>query len=168
VKIEDRVQVDGQELVLNGLGMRTRLFFKVYVGGLYFGQRVTTPEAALEQKGAKRVIFVMMREASAEQFVEAIEDGLESNNTPEELAGVKQHTDALFAMIRNVGEARKGMRIVLDFAPSTGGTTLFVDDVAQGKPMLGGPEYFRILLKIWLGDDPAEESLKRALLRPPS
>lgn len=163
VNLEDRIRVDGQELQLNGIALRTRYFFKAYVGGLYFGTKVSTAQAALDVKGAKRVIFVMMREANAEQFVESIDEGLRDNNTPEELARVKHQIDALFAMIRKVGQARKGMRIVLDYVPSEGGTTLFVDGVAQGPPM-AGEEYYRILLRIWLGDNPPQEDLKRALL----
>lgn len=167
VKLEDRIRVDGEELLLNGIGLRTRMFFNVYVGGLYFGKRASTMQAALEMKGAKRVIFVMLREATAEQFVESIDESLRENSTPGELARVRQHTDALYAMIRNIGQAKKGMRIVLDFTPSNGGTTLIVDGVAQGKPMLGGEDYYRMLLRIWLGEYPAQEALKRALLRPP-
>lgn len=166
VSLEDRIRVDGQELQLNGIAMRTRFFFKVYVGGLYFGKKVFTPQDALDAKGAKRAIFVMMRQARAEQFVESIDEGLRDNNTPEELARVKRQTDALFAMIRNVGQARKGMRIVLDYVPSAGGTTLFVDDVAQGEPMAGA-DFYRILLRIWLGENPPQEDLKRALLGQP-
>ena len=166
VMLEDRVRVDGEELQLNGMALRTRLFFKVYVGGLYFGKKVSTSQDALDAKGAKRVIFVMMREATAEQFVESIDEGLRDNNAPEELARVKRQTDALFAMIRNVGQARKGMRIVLDYAPSASGTTLFVDGVAQGPPM-AGEDFNRILLRIWLGENPPQEGLKRALLGQP-
>jgi hypothetical protein len=166
VTLEDRVHVDGEELQLNGMALRTRLFFKVYVGGLYFGRKVFTPQDALDTKGAKRVIFVMMREATAEQFVESIDEGLRDNNMPEELARVKRQIDALFAMIRNVGQARKGMRIVLDYAPSARGTTLFVDGVAQGAAM-AGEDFNRILLRIWLGENPPQEELKRALLGQP-
>jgi hypothetical protein len=163
VTLEDRVRVDGEELQLNGLALRTRLFFKVYVGGLYFGKKVSTSQDALDAKGAKRVIFVMMREATAEQFVESIDEGLRDNNAPEELTRVKRQTDALFAMIRNVRQARKGMRIVLDYAPSVRGTTLFVNGVAQGPPMVG-EDFNRILLRIWVGENPPQEALKRALL----
>jgi long-chain acyl-CoA synthetase len=166
VSLEDRIRVDGEELQLNGMALRTRLFFKVYVGGLYFGRKVSTPQDALDAKGAKRIIFVMMREASAEQFVESIDEGLHDNHTPEELARVKHQTEALFAMIRNVGQARKGARIVLDYVPSAGGTTLFVDGVAQGKPM-ADEDFYRALLRIWLGERPAQEGLKRALLGQP-
>ena len=166
VNLEDRIRVDGQELQLNGIALRTRFFFKVYVGGLYFGKKVSTARDALDARGAKRVIFVMMREANAEQFVESIDEGLRDNNAPEELARVKRQTDALFAMIRKVGQAREGMRIVLDYVPSAGGTTLLVDGVARGEPM-AGEDFYRILLRIWLGENPPQEELKRALLGQP-
>jgi hypothetical protein len=163
VTLEDRVRVEGRELELNGIGMRTRFFVNVYVGGLYLENKVGTAQAAIDAPGAKRVIFVMMRAADAEQFVDSIDDGLRANNTPEELARVQHQIDALFGMIRNIGQAKKGMRIVLDYAPSTRATTLFVDGVAQGQPM-AGEEYYRILLRIWFGDNPAQEELKRGLL----
>ena len=164
VTLEDRVQVDGQELHLNGIALRTRaLFFKIYVAGLYLPAKTTTARAAIEAKGPKRIVLVMMREASAEQFVESIEAGMRANSTWEEITAVKPQLDSLMGMIRAVGQARKGMRIVLDYAPSAGGTTLFVDGVAQGKPM-AGEEFYKVLLRIWLGEDPVQLDLKEALL----
>ncbi|HRI17581.1 MAG TPA: chalcone isomerase family protein, partial [Burkholderiaceae bacterium] len=35
MKLDDKTTVGGQELVLNGAGIRTKLMFKVYVGALY-------------------------------------------------------------------------------------------------------------------------------------
>jgi hypothetical protein len=163
VTLDERARVDGRELELNGIGMRTRFFVNVYVGGFYLEKKVSTAQGAIDAPGAKRVIFVMMRAADAEQFVESIDEGLRANNTPEALARVQREIDALFAMIRNIRQAKKGMRIMLDYAPSARATTLLVDGVAQGQAMLG-EEYFRILLRIWFGDYPAQEDLKRGLL----
>lgn len=163
VKLEDRIRVDGQELQLNGLAVRRQFIFKVYVAGLYLPARATLARAAIESKGPKRIILVMMRDATAEQFVESIEAGMRANNGEAQLAAVKTQTDELMAMIRAVGQSKKGARIVLDYAPSNGGTTLFVDGVAQGKPMTGEP-FFQALLRIWLGDDPVQADLKEALL----
>lgn len=163
VNLEDRVRVDGQELQLNGLALRTRFIFKVYVAGLYLPAKATTAQAAIEGNGPKRIILVMMRDASAEQFVESIEAGMRANNSEAQLAAVQPQIDALMAMIRAVGQSKKGARIVLDYAPSDGGTTLFVDGVAQGKPM-AGKAFFQVLLRIWLGEDPVQPDLKEALL----
>jgi len=163
VNLEDRIQVDGHELQLNGLALRTRFIFKVYVAGLYLPARATTAQAAIEGKGPKRIILVMMRDADAEQFVESIESGMRANNSEAQIAEVKTQIDELMTMIRAVGQSKKGARIVLDYAPSDHGTTLFVDGVAQGRPM-AGKAFYQVLLRIWLGEDPVQPDLKEALL----
>ena len=60
VKLEDRIRVDGQELQLNGLAVRKQFIFKVYVAGLYLPARATAARAAIEARGPKRIILVMM------------------------------------------------------------------------------------------------------------
>jgi hypothetical protein len=167
VTLEDRIHVDGHELQLNGIALRSRMFFKVYVAGLYLPVRAASTQAVLEAKGPKRITLVMMREASAQQFCESIDAGMRANSSEAQLARMKTQTDELMAMIRAVGEAKTGTRIVLDYAPSAGGTTLFVDGVAQGTPMPGA-EFYQALLRIWLGDNPAQEDLKQALLGQPA
>ena len=163
MKLEDRIRVDGQELQLNGLAVRRQFIFKVYVAGLYLPARATAARAAIESKGPKRIILVMMRDATAEQFVDAIEAGMRANNSEAQIAAVKPQIDQLMAMIRAVGQSKKGARIVLDYAPSDRGTTLFVDGVPQGKPM-AGEAFYQVLLRIWLGEDPVQADLKEALL----
>jgi len=164
VTLEDRVRVDGQELQLNGIGLRTRaLFFKIYVGGLYLPEKSASADAALAAKGAKRIQLTMVREADAEQFVESIMHALRANHSDEQLAQVKQQTDELMAMIRKIGTSQKGATIVLDYAPSADGTTLFVDGKAAGNSMVG-EEFFRTLMRIWLGENPVQLDLKEALL----
>ena len=164
VRLEDRVRVDGQELQLNGIALRTRMvFFKVYVAGLYLPERTTTAPAALAAKGAKRIHLTMVRDADADQFIESILTGLRLNHSEAELESVKKQTDELFAMIRKAAFAPKGPSIVLDYAPSDGGTTLSIDGKPAGTPM-AGEEFFRMLLRIWLGEKPAQEDLKEALL----
>jgi len=164
VRLDDRVRVDGQEIQLNGIALRTRFqFFKVYVAGLYLPEKATTAEAAIDGRGAKRISLTMMRDATAEQFVESIDYGLRANNSGAQLAEAKPQVDELFAKIRAVSQAKEGMRIVLDYSPSSGSTTLFVDGQAQGAPM-AGEAFFRVLLRIWLGENPVQEDLKKMLL----
>jgi len=163
VKLADRVEVDGQSLELNGIALRTRFFFKVYVAGLYLPQRTSSEREVFAAQGAKRIVLVMMRDADAEQFCESVGAGLRANHSEEELERVKAQTDALMAKIRSIGEARKGATIVLDYLPSARATTLEVDGVTRGAPM-PGEEFYDALLRIWLGERPAQADLKRALL----
>jgi Chalcone isomerase-like len=164
VTLEDRVRVDAQELQLNGFGLRTRaLFFKIYVGGLYLPEKSTSAAAALTARGAKRIQLTMVREADAEQFVESILYGLRANHSEAQLAAVRLQTDHLMGMIRRIGTSQKGAIIVLDYAPSSDGTTLFVNGKPAGRPM-AGEEFFRTLMRIWLGENPVQLDLKAALL----
>ena len=163
MQLEKRVQVDGRELHLNGAAVRTRVIFKVYVAGLYLPSPAATAQAVIEGDGPKRIVLVMLRDAGAQQFVESIEHGMRANNSQEQIAAVRPQTEALMSMIRAVGQAKTGMRIVLDYSASLGGTTLYVDGVAQGPPM-AGKGFNQALLRIWLGDDPVQADLKEALL----
>ena len=47
VKLDDKANVGGQELVLNGAGIRTRAVFKVYVGSLYLPVKTANLEGVL-------------------------------------------------------------------------------------------------------------------------
>ncbi len=164
VRLDDRARVDGQEAVLNGIALRTRYaIFNVYVAGLYLPQKTTDARAAIETPGAKRMALVMLRDVSAEQFAESFDVALRRNNSEAQLAEVKAQVDDLFAKIRAVGEARTGMRILLDYTPSSEATTLFVDGAAQGGPMKG-EAFYRAVLRSWLGEKPSQEDMKKALL----
>src|SRR6185437_9471558 len=75
VQIADKANVGGQELVLNGAGLRKRAIFKVYVGSLYVTEKAATGEAVLA-KGPRRIQMNVLRDLSADQLVNALVDGL--------------------------------------------------------------------------------------------
>ena len=89
VQLEDRVRVDGQALELNGIGIRTRVFFKVYVAGLYLPHKATSARSAIEGPGAKRIVLVMLRDADAEQFCDSVTAGLVANHSEEEIERIR-------------------------------------------------------------------------------
>jgi len=163
VTLDDRARVGGQELQLNGIALRTRYaFFKVYVAGLYLPQKTNSGQTAVDAPGAKRMVLVMMRDVGADQFIESFDVALRNNNSDAQLAEVKAQTDELFARIRAIGEARTGAQIILDYLPSAG-TQLTIDGAARGAP-LAGEAFYRAILRSWLGEKPAQEDMKKALL----
>ncbi|MBI2296975.1 MAG: chalcone isomerase family protein [Betaproteobacteria bacterium] len=163
VKLADKVRVGdaGPELVLNGAGVRTRVFFKVYVGALYLQQKKTSAEAALADTGAKRVAMHMLRDLAADQLFSALNDGLRNNHTPEVLARLEPQVRQLEGIFNAVKAAKTGDAIVLDFLPGTG-TRVVVNGEAKGT--IPGDEFSRALLRIWLGESPADAGLKKAML----
>ena len=57
VRLEDKVSIGTQELVLNGAGLRTRVVFKVYVASLYLPQKV--PELAAVKPQVDQLATIM-------------------------------------------------------------------------------------------------------------
>lgn len=163
VKLPDtaRVSDPGPELVLNGAGVRTRLFFKVYVGALYLQKKTTRAEDALADPGAKRVALHMLRDLGADQLFSALSDGLRKNHTPEQLAPFAPQVKQLEGIFNAVKAANKGDVIVLDYLPGAGTRVIFN---GSDKGTVPGEAFNRALLRVWLGEEPADESLKKAML----
>jgi hypothetical protein len=161
-KFEPTVALGGQTLNLNGVGLRKRAIFKVYVAGLYAGQKSTNATALVNDKGARRVSLRMLRDVEAQSFIDSFNEGLK-NNTPEaQLNALKPQVDALVATLKAIGEAKKGDVINFDYTPD-GGTRITVNGQAKGSP-IPGADFFSAVLRIWLGDKPADEALKKGML----
>lgn len=161
-KFEPTVALGGQTLNLNGVGLRKRAIFKVYVAGLYAGQKSTNATALVNDKGARRVSLRMLRDVEAQSFIDSFNEGLK-NNTPEaQLSAMKPQVDALVATLKAIGEAKKGDVINFDYTPD-GGTRITVNGQAKGSP-IPGADFFSAVLRIWLGEKPADETLKKGML----
>jgi hypothetical protein len=162
VKLEPTAQVGGAALTLNGAGVRTRAIFKVYVAGLYVPAKSNSAAALLGQKGPRRVAITMLRNVDADTFAGALIEGLQKNHTDAQLAGFKAQIDALSASLKAAGEAKKGDVIHLDFAPDTG-TRVVVNGKPQGSA-IAGEDFYTAVLRIWLGDKPADADLKKGMV----
>ena len=161
VKLDDKTRVGNADLTLNGAGLRKRAFFQVYAIGLYLPQKGMTPAAVLEQQGPKRVAIHMLRDVGADTFTEALVDGIRANHSEADAMALGARIKTLAAGIAELKEAKKGMQITLDW----NGTDTRL--VAEGKPVgqpIAGEDFYRALLRIWIGDKPVQDDLKKALL----
>ncbi len=162
VKLDALAQVGSASLPLNGAGVRVRAIFKVYVAGLYVPQRSADPEKLLAQSGARRISLVMLRNLDAESLASALHDGLKNNHTDAQLKAMAPQTIALNAALNAVGEVKKGDVIYFDYLPDAG-TRVTVNGQVQGTS-IPGEEFFTAVLRIWLGNKPADSGLKKGLL----
>ena len=161
VRIDDKVQVGGTDLALNGAGVRTRVFFKVYVGALYLPKKAGTTDAVLGEAGAKRIAMHMLRDLEAEQLVSAFNDGLKKNHAPGDLAKLEPQVKQLDSIFAAVKAVKKGDVVLLDYLPGAG-TRVTVR--GEDKGTIAGEAFNRALLRIWLGEQPADAALKKAML----
>ena len=116
--------------------------------------------AAVLEKAPRRVQLTLMRDVSAEEFVEALVDGIKANTTAAELAAARAGIDQLSAIGKALGQVKEKEVVTLDFVD--GGTKMAVNGAAKGT--IPGEAFNQALLKIWLGDNPVQADLKKALL----
>ena len=159
VRLDDKASVGGQELVLNGAGVRTRVVFKVYVASLYLPAK-TSDAAAVLVRAPRRIQMNLLRTLAPDQLVDALNEGLKENNSEAELAAVKAQTDQLMTIMKSFGEVKDGNVVTLDYID--GATVVTLNGAAKGT--IPGEPFNRALTKVWLGDKPAQADLKKAML----
>jgi hypothetical protein len=162
VRFDDKTRLGAAELALNGAGLRSRLFFKVYAIGLYLPEKKTVAADLLAQKGAKRLHIVTLRELTAEQFADALVEGVKKNTAESETTALAARLEQFRAIILSLKTAAKGATVQIDWLPDTG-TRLTFNGERKGED-IPGEDFYRALLKIWLGEKPAQEDLRDALL----
>jgi len=163
VRLPDTVRLSegGPELLLNGAGVRTRVFFRVYIGALYLQQKTGSASSAIADSGAKRIEMHVLRDITADQFYSSLNDGLKANHAPAELAKIEPQLKQLEAIFQAVKATRDGDVIRLDYVPSAG-TRVTVN--GENKGIVPGEEFNRSLLRVWLGSQPVDAALKKAML----
>src|ERR1022692_86237 len=159
IKLDDKVSMGAQELVLNGAGVRTRVVFKVYVASLYLPQKAADL-AGVFSKGPRRIQLNLLRTLSADQLVDALNEGLAENNTAAELAAVTPQTDQLATIMKSFKEVKEKDVITLDFVD--GMTRIGLNGESRGS--ISGDAFNQALTKVWLGDKPVQADLKKSLL----
>ena len=162
VKLDDKAQLESRDLVLNGGGLRKRFaVVKVYVIGLYLPERKTDAAGVLALAGPKRAEIHMLRDVGADTFVDALVEGLKANHSEADYKALEPRVKELSDIMAQIGEAKNGMTIALDW---TGGATrLVVNGKPAGKP-IAGEDFYKALLRIWIGDKPVQDDLKKSLL----
>lgn len=162
VKLDDTAKVAGKDLVLNGAGMRSKFIIKVYAAGLYLPEKKNTVADILKLDGPRRLTLAMVRDISSEDFGQAFMTGINSNVGETEKAKYASQISKFGEMFGSIPGLKKGDVLHLDWIPGSGTVTeLNGKKIGEVVPDLG---FYNAVLRIWIGDKPADSSLKPALL----
>jgi hypothetical protein len=159
---EDLIKLGSSELVLNGLGVRAVLFFKGYVAGLYLSERSTTQLDVVKAPGPKRLRLRMLRNASSDNFIDALVPGIRKNVNATELVRLSERIAQMERTIRGIGNTGVGDVIDFDYLPDMG-TTIAVNGVRKGTA-IAGADFYDAVLGIFVGAYPVDERLRKSLL----
>jgi len=162
VKFDDKAKVGAGDTVINGAGLRKRAFFKVYAIGLYLPQKAASTVDVLAAKGAKRIAIVTLRDLTAEQFVDALIEALKNNHDEAALKTLQPKIDQFRGAMLSIGDAPEKSAVNIDWLPESG-TRLSFNGAARGSD-ISGEDFYRALLRIWIGDKPVQDDIKEHLL----
>ncbi|HSB36897.1 MAG TPA: chalcone isomerase family protein [Thermoanaerobaculia bacterium] len=157
VRPPETVVVEGKTLKLNGMGLRKKVVFKVYVAALYVEKPSKDAAALLSSGEIKSIRLHILRSLKGSQVTEAIAEGFE-RNSKEQMPKLKPRLDRLSAMVPDVKE---GDEIALTWVPEKG---VVVSVRGTDRGTIEGRDFADALFAVWLGPNPVQEDLKKALL----
>jgi long-chain acyl-CoA synthetase len=153
-------QWNDQAIPLSGAGLRTQFFFNVAVIALY-GSTVSADSSAAAGVNFPAVVNIhFLRDVDWDDITAELDYGLKSNQTKEELMILAPAIKQFDEVIKTAGEVKEGSTLSLLLREND-------VEVRLNKKILGSNAtqgLSKALLKIWLGEHPIQESVKKALL----
>ncbi len=156
VTLPDTLKAGDKSLVLNGLGLRKKAVFKVYVCGLYLESPSKDAGAILAADRARALRMGFVRDLTKAQLVEAFQEGFDAN-APDK-AGQKASFAKMLALVPDV---KAGSTMTFTYVPGKG-TSLLVGEHELGA--FEGKGFADAVFSIWLGPTPPTEDLKKGML----
>ena len=159
VTLPNTLEFNNETLVLNGAGIRTKLFLKLYSGGLYLPIK-TKDAAAIIGADQNQAIQLVITSSfvSSDAMSEAVEDGFE--------ASTRGNTDPFAAEIKTfMGFFSEDIveGDTYDITYQTGkGVVCYKNKKELGS--IQGMDFKKALFGIWLGENPADSNLKSGML----
>jgi hypothetical protein len=149
-RFNDVAYVHGQMLALNGAGTSSILSTKSTAVAFYLPQKQTTMEAAVAEKGAKRIQFYMMRDVRARDLANAMLDRIRQNVPTGEFAANIVQTSQLGSVFGTRTSVAKGDLVIVDYNPVTQTTEFTLNGQKIGET-IKGESFFPMMMKIWIG-----------------
>ena len=161
VVIPEALDADGQSLLLNGWGVRKKLFLKLYVGALYLPAKSSDAAQILGNDTPVGIrLHILSKLVSAKKMEQAIKEGF-AKSTGGNTTAIQQEIDQFLSFFRDNVTEDDIFDIV--YTPAKG-----VHVVLNGRELgvvSGNRAAFRkALFAIWIGEDPVQQDLKDAML----
>jgi len=162
VSFGGRAEVGGQQLRLNGVGLRASAVLKGFAAGLYLAQQGGSTEQVLRTPGPKRLRMRMLIDVPIQIFTHAVRKGVRRNVTEAQQAALRERIGTFDATLQAVGKVFDGDVIDLDYLPDSG-LVIAINGRPRGAP-IPGEDLYAALMLVFLGERPVDAKLKAGLL----
>ncbi|MEW5950330.1 MAG: hypothetical protein GX447_00995 [Elusimicrobia bacterium] len=156
VNSPDTVKIKDTNLILNGMGLRKKVVFNVYVASLYLENKNKDANTVIKSKENKIVELSFLRSVSGKTIAEAIEESFKKNAP--DFNSLKERLNIFKSYIPDL---KKKDLVRFIFAKNE---ILEVYYNGEKKGEIKGSDFCETLLNVWLGEKPADENLKKGML----
>ncbi|RMG82829.1 MAG: chalcone isomerase [Bacteroidetes bacterium] len=159
IKLPETLKVNDKTLHLKGAGIREKWFLDLYVGALYLPHDYPSAEriiAANETMAIK--IHIISSLITSDKMISATKEGFEKS-TKGNTQPLQDRIDQFIKAFSDPIELDDDFEIV--YIPGEG---TYIYKNGQKKELIKGIDFKRALFGIWLGEEPADEDLKEAML----
>jgi hypothetical protein len=158
-KFPESVTLGDQTLLLTGVGLRKKLFIKVYAGALYAAKPSNQADELIAAGGNKSMrMYIIHKNISAKKIRDAWTEGLQNNLIAEKFTAIEARLEEFNQLFPDL---HKNDVIEMNFQPGTG-TEVVLNGKSRGS--VEGDDFFSALLLVWIGDKPADANLKKGIL----
>ncbi|KIX21439.1 chalcone isomerase [Flavobacterium sp. 316] len=159
VSIYETLSFGGNKLVLNGAGVKEKMWIDLYVVSLYLPKKSTNADEIINSDDASIIkMNVVSSMVSSEKMIELLDEGF-LNATNGNLSAIKPKVDKFKSFFKDEIKERDEFMIV--YNPKSG-VTVFKNGIKKGT--IDGKDFKKALFGVWLCIKPADEKLKRAML----
>jgi hypothetical protein len=162
VSFGGRAEVGGQQLRLNGVGLRASAALKGFAAALYLSQSSSTAEQVLRTPGPKRLRMRMLMDVPIQVFTYAVHKGIRRNLPEAQQATLSDRIGTFDGILQTVGKVLDGDVIDLDYLPNAG-LVIQINGKSRGAP-IPGEDLYTALMLVFLGERPVNAKLKAGLL----
>ncbi len=160
IKVEKNLTVDGKELILNGAGLREKIVFDLYVGGLYTMKKTTDGEQLVNADEPMAITLdIVSKLVTQDNMKESITEGFFESTTKKERKAIQSRIEKFIGFFNE--EIVEGNEFQISYVPGKG-TMAHKNGKFLGT--IEGLDFKKALFGIWLGKYPADEDLKDGLL----
>ena len=159
VKVDAKLTLEEQNLVLNGAGTREKFWMDMYVGSLYLPKKSSNAKEIIESKDAAAIkLNIVSGMITSDKMISAVNEGFE-NATNKNTASLKAKIDKFKSFFKE--EIKKGDAFVFINVPEEG-VVIYKNGVKKGT--VEGHDFKKALFGIWLCDKPADKGLKSKMV----
>ena len=160
VVFPEMVNCGESHLLLNGVGVRSKLFFDIYAIGLYTPQKMSDASLIITTVAPRRILIKILHKVEAESIFSSLMAGLAHNVSKMELENFKPHIEKMHSIFKQSGTLYKRDTVVFDIL----NRGLQIGIRGQEARFISSERFAQAVLAIWLGDHPVNKKLKYALL----